>query len=143
MLVRSMTKGYKQTQRGRLCDECYSQAMITRVLEYGCPSEHYGGYDNVPLAIDIMRRSDLLWNALVDIERYNLTEFRRLTTDLTLEASLKEKDDAIEELNARIQRQKAQERKKNIDVDPVISEAIRVLKNERKPIYEGLRLARL
>jgi hypothetical protein len=117
--------------------------MTTRVLEYGCASEHYGGYGNVQAAIEKIGLADRLWNALVDIERYNLMEFRRLTSDLTLEAQLKAKDDGIGALSARIQLQKAQERKKSIKVDPALSEAIRVLKDERKPIYESLRLARL
>ena len=141
LLARSIKKGYKQTRQGCLCDECYSEAITTRVLEFGCAAEHYGGYGNVQTAIDIFNLADRLWNELVEIERYHRMEFRRLTSDATLEAKLKAKDDEIRALNARIKQEKVQQRKKSITVDPALSEKMRLLREERKSIYDGLRLA--
>jgi len=58
-----------------------------------------------------------------------------------LEAKLKAKDDEIRALNARIKQEKVQQRKKSITVDPALSEKMRLLREERKSIYDGLRLA--
>jgi hypothetical protein len=139
---RSPTKGYKITQHGCLCDECYPNFMTTTVLECGCGGEHHGGYDGTELAIDQMRAANRLWNALVEIDRYERSEYRRLTTDPQLEADLKFKEDALEAINTQIQQQKVQERKKKIKVDPALTAAKKALQADRKAIYGKLKLER-
>jgi hypothetical protein len=117
--------------------------MTTRVLEYGCVPEHYGGYDELETAIDTLRLADRLWNTLVDIAHNNRIEFRRLTSDPLLEASLKAKDDAIAALKAEIKQRKVQERKRRIQVDPARAQAIGILRDERKLLCQALGIKRV
>ncbi len=142
IVKRSPTKGYKITQQGCLCDECYAGCMTTTVLEYGCGSEYHGGYQGTELAIDIMRAANRLWNDLVEIDRYERSEYRRLTTDPQLEIELNAKADALQGIDAAIQQQKVQERGKNLKIDPALLAAKKALQAERKEIYAKLKLER-
>jgi hypothetical protein len=139
---RSPRKGYKVTTLGVLCDDCYATHILTTVYEYGCGDEFYGGYDGVEFAVDQMRHANFLWNVLVEIDRYNGAEYHRLTTDPALEDELNHKNAALEALNATIQKQKVQERKKKVQIDPEIAAEKKQLQGERKDIYVKLRAQR-
>src|ERR1044071_4077728 len=74
-------KGYRMTKMDGemrlICEDCFSKNFSNTVLEYGCNAEVYGGFEGVEYAIDTLRLKNNLWNKLVEIDRWNRSEFRR------------------------------------------------------------------
>ena len=128
-------KGYKITAQGCVCDSCFETLFANKVYEYGCGSEHHGGYEGVEAAIEQMYRANRLWNALVEIDRYERTEYRRLATDPTLEADIKAAEQRKEDLRLVVKKQRQQEQKKRVAIDPAITSELQQVKARLKQLY--------
>jgi hypothetical protein len=132
---RSIRKGYKITQFGCLCDDCCPRYVSTRVYEYGCGDEYYGGFDGTELAIEQMRLANQLWNVLVELDRYERTEYRRLTTDPDIQAQIDKKEVDKEDLYTAIRRQKQLERTKRVSIPSAITEQLKQVRTDLKVLY--------
>ena len=136
---RSPRKGYKVTVLGVLCDKCYGDLIRTTTYEYGCGKEFYGGYEEKEFAVEQMYQLNKLWNGLVEIDRWERIEYRKLTSDPILEAELAVKKESLDALKASIQQQKATERKRKIKIGPEIIAAKKQIGQECKVLYGKLK----
>jgi hypothetical protein len=107
----------------------------TTVYEYGCGDERYGGYDGVAITVEQIRLANRLWNALVEIDRYQRTEYRKLTADPTIQGLIEAREQEKETLYAAVKRQKQLERKKNVKIDPAITLQLRRVREDLKVLY--------
>lgn len=145
---RSPRKGYKQTSRGCLCDECYPKYMTAKVLQYGCSAEFYGGFEGTESAIGMMKLANRLWNALVEIDRYEREQYRRLTSEPAISAQIEAAEKHRDALCSILRKQNEQQRKKGANVDPETATELKRVRAELKMLYAlnkaavaGLRIA--
>jgi hypothetical protein len=145
---RSLYKGYKMVERVKgapdviLCDKCFADSFRTVPYEYGCGDDFHGGYENVQPAIEVMYLTNKLRNAWVEIDRYDRTEYRRLTTDPELEVQLAPLDTALLAIRDHIQEEKKRQRTRKPQLTSEVIQAKKDLLAQRRPIYKALKEAR-
>ena len=138
----SRKKGYKVTVLGVLCDGCFAEMIRTTPYEFGCAKEFYGGYDGQEFAVEQMFQTNKLWNALVEIDRNDRVEYRKLTSDPILEAELTAKKEALKALDVTTQKQKVTERTRRIKIPPELTAAKKQLGQECNVLYAKLKAER-
>src|ERR1039458_10242834 len=129
--VRDPHKGYKSTVNGILRDNCFKAQQMTTVLKYGCPDEHYGGYEGVKYTVNTFFWKNDLWNRLATIDREDRVKYRVLTTDPVLEARITPLE--IEKEGMRLicfQKEKSKQRTKKPTLPPATQEIINKINTE-------------
>lgn len=139
---RSPMKGYKITQFGALCDVCFPQYVRTTVMEFGCAAERYGGFQNTEAAIGVLKKANVFWNKLVEVNRWERDEYRRLTTDAEIEAECGKHTATIEAIDTEVQNQKKIQMTRKPVLDPALAESKKTARAARKVLYAALKTAR-
>jgi hypothetical protein len=141
---RSRSRGYKVTrQHGCLCDGCYQELIRTTVYEYGCGKEFYGGYTGTEAAIGQMKLANRFRNALVEIDRFEQNEFRRLTADPETDAEIEKQNSILDSIRNGLKQKRKEQRTRRIKPDDETKSRLAQAKAALSELYARNRAQRV